>query len=401
MSSVPLEDAYLIWNQGVITDVTTTPVADAIDLENAAIIPPLVNAHTHLEFSHLQHPITPAIPFTGWIGQTIAERAGNQNVQRSIELGVNESTKSGVAMLGEIVTHSQLEYTANPTGTSLLLFRELIGLTPETVKEQTEIVSGFLERYRHQHPLGLSPHAPYTVRMDLLQQCIKWACDFNLPLTMHLAETQAELDFMKSGTGELVEMLTRFDLWDSQMIEAGTRPLDYLRLLSQAPRTLLAHGNYFSDEEIDFLSDQPEMSVIYCPRTHAFFQHKNHRWREMLQAGINVALGTDGRGSSPDLSIWKEMQFLGRNASASQAAEILRMGTVNGWRACGDHVSIEAGQRACWTVIRSPADSRGRFTGWENLLGPDTQAETVNYAGQWMPGWWHTDSESSNCDPQK
>ncbi len=381
VSSTLLEDVTLISQQGIITEITTSQVAEAIDLGNAAIIPPLANVHAHLEFSDLKQPLSPALPFTNWIGKTIARRRANDNVQQAIELGISESVKSGVALIGEIVTHSQLEYGLHKTGLSLLLFRELIGLTPQAVKEQKEIVAAFLKRYRDRHSLGLSPHAPYTVRPELLQQCVQWACEYTLPVTMHLAETRAELELMKSGSGELVEMLRRLDLWDSQMIEEGTKPLDYLRILSQAPRTLLAHGNYLSEQEIQFLAGEPQMSVVYCPRTHAFFKHENHRWREMVDSGINVAIGTDGRGSNPDLNLWKEVQFLGEKANSREAEQILRMATVNGWRACGDPVSIEVGQRACWTVVRTQNDSSIPFTEWRDLIGPLTYVETVNLAG--------------------
>lgn len=366
------ENVTLVFEQGIITEVTTNRVDDAVDLGNAVIIPPLVNVHTHLEFSHLKQPLSSALPFTGWISKTMAERRANPDVQHSINSGIAESAKAGVAMLGEIVTHAPVNYVTKKTDPSLLLFRELIGLTPAAVKEQEEIVTTFLKQYQNQHSPGLSPHAPYTVRPELLKQSVEWARQFQLPITMHLAETRAELELMNSGTGEIVEMLQRLDLWDSQMIEPGTKPLDYLRILSQAPLAILAHGNYLDDEEIDFLANEPQMSVAYCPRTHAFFQHDKHRWREMIAAGVNVALGTDGRGSNPDLDLWKEVQFLGRNATSDEAQQILKMATVNGWQACGKPVRIEVGQRACWTVIRHQENSTKRFSGWNDLIGQQT-----------------------------
>jgi len=377
------ENVTLISEQGIITEMTTNRVDGAVNLGNAVIIPPLVNVHAHLEFSHLKQPLSPALPFTNWIGKTIADRRANPDVQHSINSGIAESANVGVAMLGEIVTHSPVNYVKKKTDPSLLLFRELIGLTPAAVKEQKEIVTTFLKQYQNQHSLGLSPHAPYTVRPELLKQSIEWACQFKLPVTMHLAETRAELELMNSGTGEIVEMLQRLDLWDSQMIESGTKPLDYLRILSQAPLVILAHGNYLNDEEIDFLACKPQMSIAYCPRTHAFFQHDKHRWREMSEAGVNVALGTDGRGSNPDLDLWKEVQFLGKISQSRDAEQILRMATVNGWQACGKPVRIEVGQQACWTVIRHQENPTKRFSAWEDLIGQQTYVETVNHAGLW------------------
>ncbi len=380
VSSELRENITLVFEQGVITEITSSRVDDALDLGNAVIIPPLANVHAHLEFSHLEQPLTPALPFTQWIGKTMETRLSNRNVQRSIEKGIAESTGAGVALLGEIVTHSTINYTTKKNAPSLLLFRELIGLTPCTVQEQEEIVSSFLQQCPTQHTPGLSPHAPYTVRPELLERCIEWACRFNLPVTMHLAETKAELELMQTGTGEIVEMLRRLDLWDPQMIEPKTKPLDYLRLLANAPRVILAHGNYLSKEEIDFLAGQVQMSIAYCPRTHAFFQHDRHRWHEMIEAGVNVALGTDGRGSNPDLDLWKEVQFLGKTASSERAEQILRMATVNGWRACGLSAPLETGARACWTIIRRPDQNTKPFSSWSDLISKQTCVETVDHS---------------------
>ncbi len=381
------ENVTLVFEQGVITDITESSVEDTVDLGNTVIIPPLANVHAHLEFSHLKQPLTPALPFTNWIGKTMADRRANPDVQRSIESGIAESAQAGVALLGEIVTDSSVTYKIKNGTPSLVLFRELIGLTPEAVKEQQEIVAEFLEQdHGHHspgcfHSLGLSPHAPYTVRPELLNLSIESARRFHLPITIHLAETRAELELLRSGTGEIVGMLQKLGLWDPQMIESGIKPLDYLRHLSRAPQTIVAHGNYLDDEEIDFLANEPQMSVAYCPRTHAFFQHDKHRWREMHKAGVNVALGTDGRGSNPDLDLWKEAQFLGRNATSSEAKQILQMATVNGWRACGKPVRIEVGQRACWTMIRHRGAPAKRFTDWSDIIGQQTYAESVNHAG--------------------
>jgi cytosine/adenosine deaminase-related metal-dependent hydrolase len=119
--------------------------------------------------------------------------------------------------------------------------------------------------------------------------------------------------------------------------------------------TLLAHVNYCDDAEMELLSGGPA-SVVYCPRTHAYFGHPPHRWREMLGRGINVALGTDSCASSPDLNLVEEMRLARRIAPEVPAEAIWEMGTVRAARAigAGDRVgSIEVGKRADFVVFET------------------------------------------------
>ena len=120
----------------------------------------------------------------------------------------------------------------------------------------------------------------------------------------------------------------------------------------------MIHGNYLDDEEIAFLgANRRQMAVVYCPRTHDWFAHDAYPLEKMLAAGVTVALGTDGRGSSPDLNLLGEMRFAAQRHPAVGMDEILRMGTIYGARALGQEVivgSLTPGKRADLTVVALP-----------------------------------------------
>ena len=121
---------------------------------------------------------------------------------------------------------------------------------------------------------GISPHAPYTVHPGLLKRLVALAVEKKLPVAMHLAESREELELLATGTGPFRDLLVDRSMWDTEAIPLGSTPLDYLRTLAEAPRALVIHGNNLSDEEIGFLAAHRErMSVVYCPRTHAYFGH--------------------------------------------------------------------------------------------------------------------------------
>ena len=131
-------------------------------------------------------------------------------------------------------------------------------------------------------------------------------------------------------------------MWDPMAIQLGCKPLDYLQVLAEAPRALIIHGNYLTDEEIGFLAKHRDhMSVVYCPRTHAFFAHDEYPLERMLEAGVRVALGTDSRASNPDLCLLEEMRQVARQFPELSLDTILQMGTIAGAEALG--LADEAG----------------------------------------------------------
>jgi len=179
---------------------------------------------------------------------------------------------------------------------------------------------------------------------------------------MHLAESREELELLQSHTGPLVDLLQSLDAWHPDVLPRGLRPLDYLKTLAAAHRTLVIHGNYLEQDEIEFLAaHRDRMSVIYCPRTHAYFGHEPYPLAEMLTAGVRVAVGTDSRASNPDLNLFEELRHIARHHPAVEPEAILRMGTLAGAEALGiadDYGSITPGKKAALAIVSLPAGTR-------------------------------------------
>lgn len=356
----PIENGVVEVHDTLITAVRSAmPHESCHDLGDVALVPGLVNAHTHLEFSLVEQPFEPARPFTDWIRSLVAYRrrelTPNPTRQgQALILGAIEATETCTTLLGEIAT-SGWNADALPTNSPrVVAFRELIGLRPEAVPLQIELAQEWLQREGEHVTYGLSPHAPYSVAPELLFRAVELAKRWRAPVAMHVAETRAELEFLSHGRGELVEMLKSFGAWPDGGTPLGRRPLDILRVLADAPRALIVHGNYLADDEIDFIAARPQMSVVYCPRTHEFFGHEPHPWRQLLARGANVALGTDGRGSNPDLSLWNELVFLRERFVDVAPSALLELGTLAGARTLGcehDCGTITPGKRADLVTI--------------------------------------------------
>jgi len=377
----PIEHGVIECVAGIISDVRPSRgPADSggTDLGNVAILPGLINAHAHLEFSDLDAPIQPPVPFTDWMRSLLAyRRTRTKPLSELIQFGQKLSLSFGTSIIGDIVTGDWTPNCVEPGGPRTIAFRELIGLRPEQAAEQLAIAKQHIELCRNS-PLpvapAISPHAPYSVGLDLFHRLIEVAKVEDVPVCMHLAETLGELELLSQGTGELVDMLSGFGVWQDGLFDRGLRPLDYLRPLANLNHAIIAHGNYLSPNEIEFLGRHSNVAVAFCPRTHQFFGHAEHPWQRLSEAGALVCLGTDGCSSNPDYSLWSEVRFLDDMTSGRCRPRLLELATINGARALGlDNMcgTLAPGRAAEFCVIQLP-DHDGTDP-WEMLFASESR----------------------------
>ncbi|MCE9556695.1 MAG: amidohydrolase family protein [Planctomycetes bacterium] len=369
----PLADGVVVVRHGHIHDVTTTPPRGCrlYDLGNVALLPGLVNAHVHLNFSLHTTPIgQPGIAFAEWLDLVIRQRriavvADEDAVQRKAVLaGLRESRRHGTTTLANIA-RDELHAPKAVRGTEGWAFLELIGLTVERAELQRIKLDEWLEiatqrAFKKNGPWrpGISPHAPYTARNELVMAACTASRRHRLPVAMHLAESWEELELLDRQSGPLVETLKRWNSWDASDFEPGMKPRDYLEMLADADRALVIHGNYLDASDRSWLAAHSDrMAVVYCPRTHHYFGHPHYPLAELLTAGVSVALGTDGRGTNPDLSLLSEMRHVARVHSSVPPSEIVRLGTLGGAAAlgCADRIgSLMPGKHANVVAIGLP-----------------------------------------------
>ena len=348
-----------------------------MDLGDVAILPGLINPHTHLEFSNLNDPLGIAgTPFPDWVGDVIRWRRGQVSdpaiarsmKTRAIQTGIAESYRNGVYAIGEIASPPWQDWQYSHSLLPIRLFHEFLGLTSERseaawscLADQRESMTPPADSGYQQLQLGVSPHAPYTVRLEDVARLGSKAAERHQPLAMHLAESPEEMEMIDRRSGAFVDMLSSVDAWDPKALGSHPSIRAYLEAVFASPvkQFLVVHGNFLRQEDLDLLQQfKDRATVIYCPRTHAYFEHPAYPLQPLLSRGIPVALGTDSRASNPDLSPWREAQSVANNFPEIPGAQILRMATENGARA----LMLENGvgtlkTGAPWTGIA--VDSRG------------------------------------------
>ena len=319
--------------------------ATEIELADHALIPGLVNAHTHTGMSLLRG-LADDLPLMEWLQQHVwpAEQrwVGEQFIHDGTQLAVAEMLRSGTTCFNDMYFFP--EVTARVAADAGM--RACVGLIlldfPTVYAEDADqyLAKGLTlhDEYRH-HPLvscAFAPHAPYTVSDAPLQRVRVLADELDLPVHMHVHETADEI-------GQSLE-------------RNGDRPLQRLQQLGLlSPNLVAVHMTQLEEEEIGRLADAGS-HVVHCPQSNLKLASGWCPVARLLEAGVNVALGTDGAASNNDLDLLGEMQsaaLIGKavaaNARALPAWQVLRMATLNGARALGlaaDTGSLEAGKWA-------------------------------------------------------
>lgn len=345
----PEKNVRLRFIDGRIADSSSVSAAEEDSVLHVAVVPPLVNAHAHLEFSYLREPIGPSSPFPDWIRSVIRWRIDSaESVASGIDRGIAESCGQFVSVIGEITTSDEAVSVLQHSDRNIVSFRELIGFLPDRIFDQISVMTRHLDSVSTTGSVraGISPHAPYSVHPELFSAAVATCAERGVPLAIHLGETTDELELLAYGTGRFVDFLRGMNLWDASVLPRGGRILHYLQQLAQLPHSLAIHCNYLDDDEIQFLGRNPQIAVVYCPRTHHYFGHQPHPWQKIVAAGGTVVLGTDGRSSNPDLSIWKELQFLAAQSLTATLEDLLPMVTSGAASALGlsaDDVALDDG----------------------------------------------------------
>lgn len=339
----PIRDGVITLSQWKVLDVSNDAGAsDCIDLGNVAIVPGFINAHTHLELSDVDQPLgKPGMPITEWIPLVMQHRRQEGRKSEDVfRAGANACREFGTAVVGDIVQPDWSTDYQPRTASALKVrpFFELIGWTKDRRDIPINARALFDADHLDEQTLGagLSPHAPYTVSGEFLRRAVDVSALEHIPLAMHLAETREEIQLLRDRSGPLLDMMRQSGDYTPEDVLLGKRPLDYLRLLREASRAIIIHGNYLDDEEIGFLARfAGKMSVAYCPRSHAYFQHDAYPLKKMLDRGVNVALGTDSLASSPDLNMLNEVRAAATKHPNIAAKALLECATRNGAQALG------------------------------------------------------------------
>ena len=367
VEGAPIRDgAVAIGADGRIEAVgTATELGEGEHFGEAVILPGFVNAHSHLEYA-MYAGFGDGLDFPTWLGLHI-ERKRNlelEDMEAIARYGALECLRSGVTTVGDASFSGAAATACAGLGLRAVVYLEVFGDGTNDIGEQlerkrTQVADAFSEMVRP----GVSPHAPYTCSLDDYRA----AAQLGLPITTHLAESDAETAWLRDGTGPW-EALAEFLV--PPLGTTGIRGLAQEGLLG--PNVLAAHCVQADAEEIELLAAY-DVAVAHCPRSNALLGCGSAPLTAMREAGIRVCIATDSPASTPSFDMFDELRAAiaaararERRPDALTAADALELATLGGARALGmdaETGSLAPGKHADLTVL-SLAESP--FVPWED-----------------------------------
>jgi cytosine/adenosine deaminase-related metal-dependent hydrolase len=335
---------------------------ETMDLGNAAILPGLVNAHTHLELSWMRGQVPPAASMPAWASRLMALRAGgaapSAAPEPAIGGAVREARAAGTSLVGD-VTNTLAAYdvlAASELGGAV--FRELIGFSAPNPQALVEAAQAQLDALTPAPRLRTSivPHASYSVSAALFRAISAAAGD--RPISVHLAESADEMQFLREGTGAWRALLQQLGAWVEDWRPPQCGPVEYMERMGLLTSRLLAvHGTQLQDDELRRLAGAGA-TVVACPRSNRWTGAGTPPIDRFYASGVRVAVGTDSLASVEDLNLFRELAEVRRLAPGVPAARVLESATLQGAAALGldaEFGTIEPGKRAELIAVRVPA----------------------------------------------
>ena len=298
-----------------------------------ALTPPLVNAHTHLDLSSLPYG---AGSYEAFIERVVAHGRSGQRGLRAAEAGLAELERSGVRIIGDIVTDPATMRRLLASELRGVAYWEVFGPHPDDAERLFAETVEHLRAFRRlERPggmrVGLAPHTPHTVSAPLLQKLAALARQHRLPLQLHLAESLEEVAYHRDGSA-WPELQARSGGWQP----SGLSPVQYARSLGVLDaRPTLVHMVHVSEADLRAVQ-AAGCAVVHCPRSNEALACGRFPWALYARHGVTVAFGTDSSGSSPSLSVAEEVAFA-RALHADEAGPqaLVWAATKGGYRALG------------------------------------------------------------------
>ncbi len=325
---------------GSFSEVRTAHSGEATDLGERILMPGLVNAHCHLDYSMMRRAIQPQRSFTEWIRRinALKRSLGTDDYRAAIARGFSELQRWGTTTVANIESFPELLTDMPQSPVRTWWFLEMIDVRHLVTSE--EVVAGTLaffdENKTRLGGFGLSPHAPYTASGPLYELVSRAAVKLGMPVMTHVAESREEWEMFRHARGELYEFLLRLGRWTHDCHQ-GRTPLQHLFHHSPlGEHWILAHMNELDDADLALLASIPRgerPSIVHCPGSHRYFRHAPFPLAKLLELRMNVCLGTDSLASTHSLSMFDEMRILSDREQWLHPADVVAMATLHGARA--------------------------------------------------------------------
>ena len=344
VSSPPLRNGIIcVNNDGCIVDVIDTggkvEEREKLEFYNGILAPGFVNAHCHLELSHLRGSIEPNIGLPGFISSVgQMRRADAESIVAAAKAADEEMTRNGIVAVGDISNSAD---TLNVKCNSRMRYHTFIELFGLDGNRSQEIFTAAQQVKQKYDSAGLSasivPHAIYSVSQELWK-LLHQSYQTSPPkvTSIHHHESGEEMNIYLEGKGELADMFRKNGLLTDGHILSRDVLLQMMNCLREASRCLLVHNTFSTKADLTKYQSLPrQFYFVLCPKSNLFIQN---RLPDLLlfssqELHQNICLGTDSLASNTKLSILEEIKIIQQHAPDIPLDMLLQWATLNGARA--------------------------------------------------------------------
>ena len=366
IADAPIGGGVVTLDDGRIVSVGARDGSEDVALGRVAVLPGLVNAHTHLELSYLRQRIPPATDFLEWVKAMLAARAERSGGDEPAILdaareAIQYARATGTSLVGDVTNTLAAVPLLREAGMPAAVFFELIGFAGQNVDAQVESARAAIDALAPGDDvrISLAPHAPYSVAPALFG-AIRRDLDSHDPAvsTVHLGESPEEIEFLRKGTGPWRTLLEGLGVWNAEWQVPRCSPVEYLAEMGFLNGSVLAvHGVQFDGADLDRLRVLG-VTLVSCPRSNRSVGVGSPPLDAFYAMDVDVAFGTDSLASADDVNMFNELAEARRIAPRVPAQALLRSATLTGATALGfgdEFGSIEPGKRAALVAVQVPA----------------------------------------------
>lgn len=344
------------------------------DHGDGAIIPALINAHVHLEFTALRHAVPPQGNFPAWLQAAIdaSSNLAPAKIDQGVRDGIAELGRFGTILAAEVSNTGRSLPLLADSGLEFHYFFECLGFNLLNEDPLAADFPFFDQAALGSLPVSAAAHAPYSVAAPLFRRITAWNRQQGRFASVHLAESRQEMQFLLQGDGPLQKLLVRRGRWYQGFTPPACSPALYLdRLGFWDDQALAVHGVWLAPRDRELLARRG-VRLALCPRSNLHTGAGFPDLPALQQAGLKPALGTDSLASAPDLNLFQEIRALQAQFPQVQLADLLAMATINGAAALNrDHDlgSLSPGKKAALLFLPIPAGAPL----WPGLLDSGVQ----------------------------
>jgi len=339
-----VDNGVIVVNDGIVVDVgpsgklTDIKAEKIVNIPDHTVHPGFVNAHCHLDLSHIWGRIRPGSDFTQWIRALVdlRSKASARQVKSGIKSGIARMLQTGTTMVGDVTTCGDVAPALVRSGLRAVLFHETLGYDPSLADDRMADLIARVEKSASNDRVthAVSPHAVYSVSPALMKKSVAYAKKAGKKLAIHICETAAETQFSQKGTGPFRDLLESMGLMKKGGFPRLT-PVNLLARTGALDKALLIHMNHPSRGDLAQIARR-KSRVVFCPDSNRWFgRNVSHPLLKLIKLGVPVGLGTDSLASNTDLDMRSEMREALRAFPELGAAGVFQLGTQGGAMALG------------------------------------------------------------------